>query len=223
MPDLLERLGVGGPALARWLAQGLHRGLDAAGVPHHTEVVHGADGWTTFTHEIELADSLADPPRVGAMFEVPMADRIRWFGRGPLENVPDRNSGALLDVWESTPDDLPYLVPQEYGLRTDCRWMEVVFDRSTRLRVEALDPIALHMSVTRHRDADLFAARDSTELSTFGGLVVHLDVAHRGVGTASCGPDVADQAKLASGTWRFSYRMKILDRRDAPTRRDPRR
>ncbi|MEN9803361.1 MAG: hypothetical protein RIS41_208 [Actinomycetota bacterium] len=223
MPDLLERLGVGGPALARWLAQGLHRGLDAAGISHHTDVVHGADGWTTFTHEIELTDSFADPPRVGAMFEVPMAERIRWFGRGPLENVPDRNSGALLDVWESSPDDLPYVVPQEYGLRTDCRWMELVFGRTLRLRIEALDPISLHMSAIRHRDADLFAARDTTELSTFGGLVVHLDVAHRGVGTASCGPDVADGARIPAGTWRFSYRMKILDRRDVPTRRDPRR
>ena len=223
MPDLLERLGVGGPALARWLAQGLHRGLDDAGVPHRTEVVHGADGWTTFTHEIEVADSLADPPRVGVVFEVPMAERIRWFGRGPFENVPDRNSGALLDEWESTPDDLPYVVPQEYGLRTDCRWMELVFGRTLLLRIEALDPISLHMSAIRHRDADLFTARDVTELKPAGGLVVHLDVAHRGVGTASCGPDVADQAKVQSGTWRFSYRMKVLVRPDAPTRRDPRR
>lgn len=216
MPDLLERMGIGGPALARWLAQGLHRGPDAAGVPHRTDVVHGADGWSTFTHEIELPERLADPPRVGVMFEVPMAEKIRWFGRGPLENVPDRNAGALLDVWESSPDTLPYVLPQEYGLRTDCRWMELVFTGGRRLRIEALDPVALHMSAIRHRDSDLYEAHDVTELSAFGGLVVHLDVAHRGVGTASCGPDVTAEAKVSAGIWRFSYRMKVLGRRDAP-------
>lgn len=216
MPDLLERMGIGGPALARWLAQGLHHGPDAAGVSHRTDVVHGADGWTTFTHEIELSETLRDVPRVGAVFEVPFAHKVRWFGRGPHENVPDRNAGALLDVWEATPDDLPYVLPQEYGLRTDCRWMELHVDDDRRLRIEALEPIALHMSAVRHRDADLFAARDVTELSPSGGLVVHVDVAHRGVGTASCGPDVADHARVAAGSWRFSYRMKVLGRRDAP-------
>lgn len=214
LPDLLERMGIGGPALARWRAQGLDRGLDAAGVAHRTDVVHGTDGWTTFTHTIELPDSITDVPRVGAVFEVPFAGRVRWFGRGPKENLPDRRSGALLDEWESAPDDLPYLVPQDYGLRTDCRWMELVIDDERCLRIEALDPVALHMSAIHHRDADLFAARDVTELSPSGGLVVHVDVAHRGVGTASCGPDVSDDARVAAGTWRFSYRMRVLDRLD---------
>lgn len=223
MPDLLERMGIGGPALARWLAQGLDRGLDAAGVPWRTDVVHSQEGWTTFTHTVDVPQSITDLPRVGAVFEVPMADRIRWFGRGPLENVPDRNSGALLDVWEAEPDHLPYLLPQDYGLRTDCRWMEIVFDASTTLRIEAIDPVALHMSAIRHRDSDLFAARDTTELTRCPNLVVHVDVAHRGVGTASCGPDVDPEFRVPGGTWTFSYRLKVLGRPAAPSRRDRRR
>ena len=223
MPDLLEKMGIGGPALARWMAQRLDRGPDAAGVPWHTDVVHSVDGWTTFTHMIEIPESMSDLPRVGAMFEVPMADRVRWFGRGPLENVPDRNSGALLGVWESSPDELPYLLPQDYGLRTDCRWMEIVFDSSTCLRIEAIDPVSLHMSAIRHRDADLFAARDITELTAGNHLVVHVDVAHRGVGTASCGPDVNPKFRVPGGRRTFSYRMKTFDRRGAPSGRGRRR
>ena len=217
MPDLLERMGIGGPALARWLSQRLDRGLDVAGIPWRTDVVHSEDGWTTFTHVIDVPLTTSDLPRVGAVFEVPMADRIRWFGRGPLENVPDRNAGALLDVWEAQPDDLPYLLPQEYGLRTDCRWMEIAFDSSTSLRIEAVEPVALHMSAVRHRDGDLFTARDVTELRSSPGLVVHVDVAHRGVGTASCGPDVDQSFRVPGGSWTFSYRMKVLNRTAAPS------
>lgn len=223
MPDLLERLGVGGPALARWTAQRLDRGLDTAGVPWRTDVVHADDGWSTFTHTIDVPDALTDLPRVGAVFEVPIADVIRWFGRGPAENLPDRNSGAVLDVWESAPDDLPYLVPQDYGLRTDCRWMEIEFADATVLRIEAIEPVAMHMSAIRHRDTDLFAARDTTELMPSPNLVVHVDVAHRGVGTASCGPDVDPSARVKSGTWTFSYRLKVTNRRAAPSARDRRR
>jgi len=45
------------------------------------------------------------------------------------------------------------------------------------------------------------------ELVASSGLFVHLDVAHRGVGTASCGPDVAPNFQLAAGTYEWSYRI----------------
>ncbi|MFM7871134.1 MAG: beta-galatosidase, partial [Actinomycetota bacterium] len=110
------------------------------------------------------------------------------------------------------PDELPYLVPQEFGLRTECRWMEI---RSTRrapaLRIEALNPVGLHMSAVRYRDADLYAAADVTELEPIDGLVVHVDVAHRGVGTASCGPDVEPEFLVPAGEYRFAYRLSIVD------------
>ena len=208
MADALERMRVGGPALARWMATGVVKRPAEELVRHRWGSTVDADGWTTFVHEVDVPDELADLPRVGVRFEVPMAERLRWFGRGPLENMPDRNSGALLDVWEAAPDDLPYVVPQEHGLRTDCRWMEIVRGRR-RLRVEALSPHSLHMSAVPYRTDDLYRAADVTELSRFGGLEVHVDVAHRGVGTASCGPDVAERFRIGSGTHRFAYRLRL--------------
>jgi beta-galactosidase len=38
---------------------------------------------------------------------------------------------------------------------------------------------------------------------------VHLDVAHRGLGTASCGPDVLPQYRLCAGTYTFAYRLSL--------------
>jgi beta-galactosidase len=138
---------------------------------------------------------------------------LRWFGRGPLENMPDRSAGALVDVFEAAPDELPYVVPQEFGLRTDCRWLEVVYSATRRLRVEAIEPNSLHMSAIGYRDADLFEAADTTELRRSPNLVVHVDVAHRGVGTATCGPDVDDRFRLRAGRFEFGYRIKLIEGR----------
>ena len=40
-----------------------------------------------------------------------------------------------------------------------------------------------------------------------GGIALDADVAHRGIGTGSCGPDVLDRYRIAPGTHRFTYRI----------------
>jgi beta-galactosidase len=45
-------------------------------------------------------------------------------------------------------------------------------------------------------------------------LTVHIDVAHRGVGTASCGPDIDPRHSIAAGTYRFAYRLRLLSASD---------
>ena len=153
-----------------------------------------------------MCDDLA---RVGVTFALPAGfEQLRWFGRGPFENYPDRNSAAMLGIWEGTPDRPPYLVPQEFGLRTDCRWFEFI-DSSTGavLRLDVLDPTSMHISATRFTTEDLYAAGHETDLRPRRGLVIRADVAHRGIGTGSCGPDVLDRYRIAPGTHRFTYRI----------------
>jgi beta-galactosidase len=111
----------------------------------------------------------------------------------------------MVSVYEGKPDELPYLVPQEFGLRTDCRWMEFIDTKKGHvLRVEA-DGCLLHMSAVHHSAHDLFAASEQAELVRQPALNVHLDIAHRGVGTASCGPDTLPKYRIAPGEYRFAY------------------
>ena len=58
------------------------------------------------------------------------------------------------------------------------------------------------MSATNYRAEDLFVAANEADLWPRDELVVHLDVAHRGLGTASCGPDVLPQYRLPPATTR---------------------
>ena len=211
MPELSERLGVGGRALSRWRAAGLDQ-RTADDLTSHTSRVHRGAGGTVYSHTVDAPDALADLPRIGVLFELPARFcELRWFGRGPHENYPDRNRSAMLGTWRGSPDELPYLLPQEFGLRTDCRWFEIIDPQQREaVRIEAITPRAMHFSATHHSPNDLYEVATREELRRRDTLVVCLDAEHRGLGTASCGPDVLAQYRIAAGRHSFAYRVSVV-------------
>ncbi|MGB0113913.1 MAG: glycoside hydrolase family 2 TIM barrel-domain containing protein, partial [Ilumatobacteraceae bacterium] len=209
MPELRKRSGDGSDALERWQSVGLDRRAADELVEHRHDVEILDEGTEMHHHVVVIPPELDDLARVGVTFELPAGhDRLRWYGRGPLENYPDRNRGAMLGIWEADVDEPPYLVPQEFGLRTDCRWFEFIDSTAGEtIRLDVLDPISMHISATRFTDADLYEAAHETDLRARRTLVVHADVAHRGLGTASCGPDLLDRYRIRAGEYRFSYQL----------------
>ncbi len=211
MPELGRRIGVGGDGLRHWIDAGVDRMPAADLVEHDHDVSELDDGSEVHTHVVGVPDDLDDLARIGVTFALrPGFDELRWFGRGPLENYPDRNRGAMLGEWASGVDEPPYLVPQEFGLRTDCRWFEFI-DASTGtiVRLDVVEPGSLHISATRFTTGDLYAAAHETDLRPRRELIVHADVVHRGLGTGSCGPDVLDRYRIRPGTYRFAYRLSV--------------
>jgi beta-galactosidase len=79
------------------------------------------------------------------------------------------------------------------------------------LRIDA-DKCFLHMSAVRHTTADLFQANDCTELVHRKQLTVHLDIAHRGLGTASCGPDTLNKYHITNGEYEMTYVLTVRKR-----------
>ena len=215
MPELAERIGVGGLALMRWQRAGVDRRTADELVDHRVErIEHFGGAVVDFHHVVRVPDELADLPRVGVAFSLPATfDHMRWYGRGPGENYPDRAAAAHLGVWDAPLDEPPYLIPQEFGLRTDCRWFELI-DRSTRrvLRIDVLGRSPLHMSATRYGAHTLYRTPHQSDLEPDDRVEVHIDIAHRGLGTASCGPDVRPEYRLAAGTFRFAYRLSVQRR-----------
>ena len=50
--------------------------------------------------------------------------KVLWYGRGPFENYRDRKTAAFVGMHETTArEPFPYVSPQEYGNRTDTRWV----------------------------------------------------------------------------------------------------
>jgi beta-galactosidase len=214
MPELSRRIRVGGTRLVAWQDAGLDAHPAGELVDHHRVDHHHVtetldDGSQIHSHTVVVPDELADLARVGVQFHLPAGfEEVRWFGRGPGENYPDRKRGSNLAVWQRDVDRSPYLIPQEFGLRTDCRWFECIDPvRRVAVRIEALSPHVLHCSAVHHTVDELYRTPHESELTPRRDLVVHADVAHRGVGTASCGPDTFDRYRLRAGTYRFSYRL----------------
>ncbi len=157
------------------------------------------------TEEIELPEGLDDLPRVGSVFEtVPGLGSSAWFGGGAVESYPDRHTAAEIGWHEMDSDawHTPYLRPQENGGRHGVRLLELS-GPDAALTVQVDEP--RQVSVGRYRATDLDAATHPGELTARPGYVVHIDAAHRGLGTASCGPDTLAQYLVGPGDYRWSY------------------
>ena len=109
------RLRVGGQALRQWQDAGVDDLPADQLVGHHVDTYDDGAG-TLYRHRVDVPDGLADLPRIGVLFTLPSRfDRMRWYGRGPHENYPDRKASALLATWESPLDELPYSCPRSSG------------------------------------------------------------------------------------------------------------
>ena len=131
-------------------------------------------------------------------------------GRGPGSRYPDRGAGARVGHHSVAVDDLftPYLRPQESGGRHGVRRFTLSAPDATGLTVALDEP--RQVSVTRYRAEDLTAATHHDELVPRAGCVVHIDAAHRGLGTASCGPDTFPSYRVAPGIHRWSWTLRAL-------------
>ena len=166
---------------------------------------------STSSRRVDIPDELADLPRIGTLLEVAVGpEALRWFGAGPHETYPDRKRGGLVATWESTVTDqyVPYIRPQENGGHADVRWLELRGVAGTGLRIDLASPS--QVSVTHHRAADLSAATHDVDLVPAANTLVHLDAAHRGVGTASCGPDTTSDYLLGAGRYTWGWTLRDI-------------
>ena len=175
-------------------------------VLHERKIRATASGFVV-DERVEIPDELTDLARVGVVLEtIPGFEDGSWYGRGPHESYPDRKRGARIGRWQASVTDLatPYIRPQENGGRSDVRLLELADRRGRRIRLTFDRP--LQVSATHHRAADLARATHDYELEPVPATVVHFDVVHRGLGTASCGPDTLPAYLVGSGTyeWRWS-------------------
>ena len=149
-------------------------------------------------------------PRVGVTAQtVPGFETVTWYGRGPWENYSDRSTSAEIGQYSSTVTAMyekSYILPQENGCRTDVRYMELASADNTLLFAS---DIPFSFNVGHYTDAELFAAKHSCDPVPHKETILHLDLAQRGVGTGSCGPQTLPEYCLDEKRYTFTFRVKI--------------
>ncbi|HET7030467.1 MAG TPA: glycoside hydrolase family 2 TIM barrel-domain containing protein [Candidatus Limnocylindrales bacterium] len=213
---------IGGMA-GRWAAWGvadltrrleaIERGADettvratwrtAAGieVAHEVRLARDAAGRIRIRERVVVPPELRDLARVGTLLTfAPGHEALTWLGTGPHETYPDRARGGRVGRWTSTVTDqlVPYVRPQENGGHAGVRWLEI-----GGLRIDLDRP--RQVSALHVRAADLDVATHDVELRARPETFVTIDAAHRGVGTASCGPDTLPQYLVAIGVHEWAY------------------
>ena len=181
-------------------------------VPHEAHYMARADGGVAVNETVEIPGTLADLARVGTVMEIAAGfEALRWFGSGPVETYPDRKRGGTVGRWDSTVTEqyVPYIRPQENGGHADVRWFEVADPNGVGIRFDLGTPG--QVSALHFRAADLATATHDVDLRPRSETTVHLDAMHRGLGTASCGPDTLPRYLIESGTIRWSWTIHALD------------
>jgi beta-galactosidase len=172
----------------------------------HTQLITPVVGGFTVKESVTIPKAFDDLARVGTLFELDGSlSELVYFGTGSHESYPDRKIGRIARYVSTVAAQyIPYVRPQENGGHAAVRWFEVTNAAGNGLRFEMAKPA--QVSVTPNRDAELADATHDVEVKACGNTVVHIDAAHRGVGTASCGPDTLDKYIIKTGvhTWEWT-------------------
>jgi beta-galactosidase len=171
----------------------------------HTQIVTPVVGGFNVKESVTVPKAFDDLARVGTLFELDGSlNELVYFGTGAHETYPDRKIGRIgRYVSTVAAQYIPYVRPQENGGHTAVRWFEVVNAQGNGLRFAMGKPA--QVSVTPNRDAELADATHDVEVNPCGNTVVHIDTAHRGVGTASCGPDTLDKYLIKTGVHSWEW------------------
>jgi beta-galactosidase/beta-glucuronidase len=178
--------------------------------------VYGS-GDVVLEYRIAVADTLPPLPRVGITMTVAEDRRVlTWYGRGPHENYVDRKEGAAMGVYTANVEALvvPYIMPQEYGNRTDVRWAALCDTEGAGLLVAGME--RFEVSAHPYAVSDLDEAKHTFELEPADRVFLNVDFAQSGLGSASCGPGVLPKYELTASAYRACVRLRPLAAGDDP-------
>lgn len=127
-------------------------------------------------------------PRVGLTMTVDGSlSNVEWYGRGPQANYPDRKTGYRVGIYDTTVADMyePYLIPQDFGLRTENRWVRLT-DGSGNGVEFSCDEL-FNFNVYDYSTDNLTKASYQYQIHKTDDLTFNLDYATSGVGCSAKG------------------------------------
>ncbi|GHV91112.1 hypothetical protein AGMMS50268_16150 [Spirochaetia bacterium] len=163
----------------------------------------------------DLDPALPELPKVGITAKIPAGySDISWFGLGPEESYPDRMAGVFLGSYRNTVAELevPYIMPQENGNRSGVRSITLSGKTARDAAITILPDKPVNMSCSRYTQENMLSALHTCDLVDVsvgkdGYYMLNIDIAQRGVGTATCGPDTLEQYRIRGGVFKLQLHI----------------
>ena len=171
-----------------------------------------------------FVNSIIDPaskgvilPKIGFRLSMPgNFETLTWFGRGPWDSYVDRKESCLEGLFNSTVTAQweQYVFPQETGSKEDVRWMALRNNTGTGLLFVV--PEKMSASAVHYKAEELYTNRNNRkkhpyEVNFNSNTIVSLNAKMRGLGNASCGPDVLSQYELKSDYTLFNFMILPIE------------
>ena len=173
-----------------------------------------ANGEILVTNSLSnLANTLPVLPKFGNVFAIgKQFDNVSWYGRGPHENYPDRNTASFVGSYKAPVKDLyfPYARPQGNGYRTDNRWVSFEDDNGFGIKVSAVDDF-IHFSAHHQLNDDFDPGAKKTQKHSFDVPVrplVNINIDHLQMGVGgdnSWGARPLEKYRIKPGDYTYSY------------------
>jgi len=131
--------------------------------------------------------------------------KFSYVGFGPSESYNDKHIACEYGYYESSAEenyDRNYIRPQESGSHYACKYLAV----KDLFRVTAEQPFSC--SVSPYTTAQLRQTLHSFELEENDFVNVCIDLAMRGVGSHSCGPELPAECEIprsGKNTFKFTF------------------
>lgn len=157
---------------------------------------------------------VSDMLRYGVVMQLPYEmEQSEYYGRGPIENYPDRKYCMRKGIYRQTVDEqfYPYIRPQATGTKSDVTWWKQTYADGFGILVKDMGNAyvtALHYDQAELDEGDAKKQRHAPELrkSQYTNLLV--DGEHAGVsGTNSWGAWPMEPYRVHYGDKFFSFRI----------------
>lgn len=164
---------------------------NAGGAGFENEMIYtiSPDGEISLQHTINPYGNMPMYlPRIGTKWVLDgQLQNVEWFGRGPQENYPDRKTGYRIGLYQSTVDAMyePYLIPQDFGLRTDNQFVRLTNDEGIGIEFSATQPF--NFNCYNFTTENLSKAKYTFQLIRTDGVTFNFDYQTTGVGCTAMG------------------------------------
>jgi len=190
-----------------WIEANLHAMNFTTGFNVHYHYAIKGDGDICITTKVSPRGNMTRwIPKVGLQMELPdQYQHIEWFGRGPFETYPDRKTGAKVGKYSTTveADYVPYIIPQDYGNKTDVYWFSIIDDSGTGLTIKGDE--TYNVSAQKYTTDNLDRAHYPFQLKVENVVTLNLD--HRVSGVGGTANSVLSPYQVFPNEYEFTFTL----------------